>query len=166
MDLWEIKDKLSDLADDIMAGCRKVGAKQLGLDPRAGSAYILGDSDDGAVIVDGGSSRLMDYYGGFEYVSRDCIIKVGELTIYTSEDERVVEALEALAESDEEEAEEAEAEARVEAAVDHAHETGGLEEDESDEEIEFSEEADDVLDEGDDDGDEDSDDDDDNTEED
>jgi hypothetical protein len=143
MDLWEIREKLEALADDIMAGCRKVSAKELGLDGRAGSAYILGDADDGAVIVDGGSARLMDYYGGFEYVSRDCVIKVGELTIYTSEDERVVTALEALAEHDEEEAE---AEARVEAAVDHAHETGGLEENESEDEIEFSEEADDDLD--------------------
>lgn len=79
----------------------RVSAEQCGLDPRAGRFYI---SDD-AIIVDT-SARSLEYYGGFEYVDDYSKTVIGQFTIYTSDDDRVQEAIDAYNESLEEATEE------------------------------------------------------------
>ena len=56
----------------------KVSAAKLGLDPRAGYVRVL---DDG-IIVDSGSIRSMNYYGGFEYVDESAITRFGDFTYF------------------------------------------------------------------------------------
>jgi hypothetical protein len=54
-------------------------ANKFGLDDRAG--YMAYDGDAQCLIVDG-STRSLEYYGGFQYVDRDCVDTYGDLTVY------------------------------------------------------------------------------------
>ena len=85
---------LDDLDGQITAvfesNTRCVIATDLGLDPRSyyGPMYV---SADGIAVE--GSTRNLNYYGGFEYVDSEYVRKYGKWTLYTSEDDRVREHL-------------------------------------------------------------------------
>ena len=61
---------------------------RLGLDPRA---YVQTWVErDGDCMITRGSTRALEYYGGFEYVERDARVRVGEYTVWRGNvDDRV-----------------------------------------------------------------------------
>lgn len=62
----------------------KVAAEELGLDRRAGYLYV--DSD---CLVTVGETKMLEYYGGFEYVDAEDRTSVGRFTIWYDTSERV-----------------------------------------------------------------------------
>lgn len=71
----------------------RVSAAKIGLDPRAGRVYV--DLDEQCIVADRHSVRSLDYYGGFEYVSEDAVVSIGDYKIYMGDAcERVQGALE------------------------------------------------------------------------
>ena len=91
LDLEEILDRNDRAMALHIKTLRAVGAKDLGLDPRAGSNIYI--DPNGALIIKGDRDRrILDYYGGFEYVDKEFITVLGEYTIYHAkfgENERV-----------------------------------------------------------------------------
>ena len=65
-------------------------AKELGLDPRAG--YDLYITKDG-IAVEKEADRVLQYYGGFEYVEKEFRTELGEYVFYSIGDERVYDCL-------------------------------------------------------------------------
>lgn len=83
---------------EVFGPAEKVSAEKLGLDPRAGYCYVLEDG----IVVDSGSIRTFNYYGGFEYVDEDAITRIGDYTFFDRwADERVEGALECYEEQHE-----------------------------------------------------------------
>jgi hypothetical protein len=66
-----------------------VRADVFGLDPRAGHVWV----SESAIIVESYSQRSLEYYGGFEYVNKECRTQVGGLIIYYADDERVQDCI-------------------------------------------------------------------------
>jgi hypothetical protein len=74
----------------------RLNASAVGLDSRAGSIWVTED----AVVVEEYNRGSLEYYGGFEYVSKESKTRVGEFTIYyAEEDERVMEVIAAWKET-------------------------------------------------------------------
>jgi hypothetical protein len=91
----DLLDEVQDMVARQVQGMRKEPASRLGLDERCGLLFV-----DGDCIVAYTGSRL-DYYGGFEYIKEgEGRVTVGEYTFYTTESDRVRDALEALMEFD------------------------------------------------------------------
>lgn len=67
----------------------RVCASDLGLDSRCGKVWVT----DEAIIVHFHDKRAIEYYGGFEYVDSSCVCVFSTYVVYSSEDERVQEAL-------------------------------------------------------------------------
>ena len=84
--LNDLMDDLATLRAEILESCDLYPATDYGLDARCGPIY----STEEYLATD--NRRLLDYYGGFEYVDPACVIQLGGLTIYTIEDERVLDA--------------------------------------------------------------------------
>jgi hypothetical protein len=81
----EIEDRMTEIVGNLTC----VSADKIGLDYRAGRVYV---SHEG-IIVDGGSRRTLEYYGGFEYVDRDYVKEIGGFTFYSRDDDRVEDAV-------------------------------------------------------------------------
>ena len=60
--------------------------EEMGLDPRARTGKMYYSRDGIAVI---GRTQPLDYYGGFEYVDGVCRLEIGDVTIYSMDDDRV-----------------------------------------------------------------------------
>jgi hypothetical protein len=56
----------------------QVSTFALGLDARAGIVWVC----DEAIVVHEGAKARLDYYGGFEYVSKEQVQQVGKYVIY------------------------------------------------------------------------------------
>jgi beta-galactosidase/beta-glucuronidase len=79
----------------------EVRAEALGLDRRAGySIYVNRD-----YIAVEGDGHMLDYYGGFEYVSSEWVTVVGDFKFYSACDDRVRDHINTYQESLEEETE-------------------------------------------------------------
>ena len=65
-------------------------ADQLGLDARAGATIWI---DGDWIIVHQNYDRVLQYYGGFEYVEPSCRQVMGNYVLYSAEDERVAECI-------------------------------------------------------------------------
>jgi hypothetical protein len=87
----DLMDKVNDAAWEFLSEAREATASELGLDQRAfwGTAYVTPECL--AVRVDREGS--LRYYGGFEYVSKEYRVGMGEWVFYLAEDERVREHL-------------------------------------------------------------------------
>jgi hypothetical protein len=71
-------------------------ASDLGLDIRCGR--VLVDIEDQVLAVPNHNVGVIDYYGGFEYIKEgDGRVTVGDYTFFTSDNERVNDCFEALA---------------------------------------------------------------------
>ena len=57
---------------------RLCGERECRLDERAGSVWVTED----AVIARADSRQRLEYYGGFEYVSQDAKMVIGDWAIY------------------------------------------------------------------------------------
>ena len=75
---------------NIRALATETQPENLGLDRRAG--YRLLVTED-AVIVQSSGRGPLDYYGGFEYVDKNCVTVLGSYVVYSAQDERVKECL-------------------------------------------------------------------------
>ena len=62
-----------------------VKATEIGLDHRIGMLYI----DEECIIVDKNNDRMLQYYGGAEYVDKEFRSEIGDYVIYTNGDDRV-----------------------------------------------------------------------------
>ena len=85
--LNEIQDDLATLRAEVLESCDIYPATDYGLDARCGPLYCTEEY----LVTE--NRRLLDYYGGFEYVDPACVIPLGDLTIYTIEDGRVLRAM-------------------------------------------------------------------------
>ena len=68
-----------------MKKMKKVRAEEVGLDERAGTLRV----DDDCVIVSLSDDGKLQYYGGFEYIDRECRTIMGDYVIYTKDGGRV-----------------------------------------------------------------------------
>jgi hypothetical protein len=91
----DMLDAINEVVSRHVQGMRKEPASRLGLDDRCGMLYVDEDT-----IVSYTGSRL-DYYGGFEYIKEgEGRTTLGEFTFYTTESNRVADAIESLMEFD------------------------------------------------------------------
>jgi len=72
----------------------RVSAEVLGLDRRCGRLYVNHEY----VITSVGNDRVLQYYGGFEYIDADCRQVIGDYVFYSG-DERVTECIDAWQEN-------------------------------------------------------------------
>lgn len=91
----DLLDEVTDLVQRQVQGMRKEPASRLGLDERCGMLYV----DEDCIVAYTGSR--LDYYGGFEYIKEgEGRTTMGEFTFYTTDSDRVRDALECLMEFD------------------------------------------------------------------
>ena len=74
-----------------------VSAEAVGLDPRAGMLWVTED----AIVAKDYNVRVLEYYGGFEYVDDEYVSQVGSYKIYFADHERVASCLELFYEENE-----------------------------------------------------------------
>jgi hypothetical protein len=76
----------------------QVPASDVGLDNRCGR--VLVDIVDEVIAVPNHNIRMLDYYGGFEYIKEgEGRTTIGDYTFFTSDNERVNNCFEALRDS-------------------------------------------------------------------
>lgn len=88
MTFEEVMSRAEDLAGEMIDEATQTDAKTFGLDRRAAYQLWLGGEHD-CIIVTKDEDRDLQYYGGFEYVDRDCRMELGGYVVYSAEDERV-----------------------------------------------------------------------------
>lgn len=97
MSIQDIMEQVMDMTErHVRDNMTNVEAEQLGLDRRA--AYRLYVDDD-CIAVDAGNDRTLQYYGGFEYVSKEYRTEMGGYVFYSREDDRVNDHLQQYQES-------------------------------------------------------------------
>ena len=79
---WEINGKIEAIIDEMI----EVKPDELGLDKRCAFQLFI---DEEYIAVQKSDLRNIRYYGGFEYVSEEYVLELGEYVFYHSEDERV-----------------------------------------------------------------------------
>jgi len=92
--MWELEQKIEELLEEYMAssGAVRVSAEDVGLDRRCGFVWI--STDENWLAVEG-STRTIDYYGGFEYIDNQAKKTIdGRYTFYEGECERIKDCLE------------------------------------------------------------------------
>jgi hypothetical protein len=91
-DFYEFEIRVSDMVDDFIRQFPKVYADKVGLDYRCGYVYVGEDF----IAVSTDNDNRLQYYGGFEYISKELRKQYGEYVFYTAEDDecRVSECLE------------------------------------------------------------------------
>lgn len=83
----DVNEKLFRRTDNMT----RVSADKLGLDIRAGYTLYI---DEECIIVNKNNDRMLQYYGGFEYVDKEFRNEIGDYVIYTNGDSRVADCLE------------------------------------------------------------------------
>ena len=91
-----VKDAEDRVLEWLEENGERLNACKVGLDVRAGNIWVTED----AVVAEEYDCASLEYYGGFEYVSKENKTRVGEFTIYYAEDERVMEVVEAWKEKE------------------------------------------------------------------
>jgi hypothetical protein len=76
--ILDVVDEVTYGVERFVAGMERVSADKLGLDIRCGRVYI--SRDDRVIVTD--NPRSLDYYGGFEYIDKECRTQLGDYTIY------------------------------------------------------------------------------------
>ena len=98
MDIDTLFYKVEALCEDYFRSWEEASAEKLGLDPRSHYGSLL-YSREGIAVQ--GSTRSLDYYGGFEYVKGDDRRQIGDWMIYLSSCRRVRGHLQRVLEEDE-----------------------------------------------------------------
>jgi hypothetical protein len=90
--MWELQEQIEQVVDQYFedASAQRVSAESVGLDSRAG--YVFISTEEGWIASR--NTRSLDYYGGFEYISEEHKVTVGEITFYSNDHDRVADALE------------------------------------------------------------------------
>lgn len=99
----ELDEKISELIESYIEDSyvKSVKGSDIGLDPRAGDDILISEQENWVAVRGDYSKRILEYYGGFEYVSADDKKVLGEYTFYFSESNRVRNALECFSEQEE-----------------------------------------------------------------
>jgi len=94
----DINDALNELFEEqIMPDLNTITPTQrqsCGLDTRAIPPSLMYSKN--MIVVPSNNRGSLDYYGGFEYVDKECITQVGDYVIYSSDDDRVNELIDSL----------------------------------------------------------------------
>ena len=86
---WDqVQTELLELSTTILEQCKPVPPEDLDLDRRAGYQLYIGDDFIACTRQHAGS---LDYYGGFEYVDKDHRMEVGDLVLYSTLEQRVMD---------------------------------------------------------------------------
>jgi hypothetical protein len=88
-DFANMLDDVAEMAEKVIRQADRVPARELGLDSRCGTLYVT----DEFVATDLHNQRMLEYYGGFEYVPRDLVNVVGDYVFYVQGDDRVDEVI-------------------------------------------------------------------------
>ena len=102
MNTFEFLDSIDDRITAYVAKFDEFTAEDLGLDSRAAYRLYV-DADHTCIAVDKRNDRVLQYYGGFEYVDKDFRREMGNWVFYFAEDHLVASALENLEEVSKEE---------------------------------------------------------------
>lgn len=81
--MCEITNLIEDTTDSVKAilnNMKKATATMCGLDQRCPNLWV----SENAVVCRGDTKRL-EYYGGFEYVTPECKIGLGDYTVYLAD---------------------------------------------------------------------------------
>ena len=96
--LCEVNDTVTEYVDDNL---ERIRAEQAGLDARCGRIHIRKE----CIAVESGSAdRILQYYGGFEYVDSEYRTELGSWVFYSADDDRVAGHIEDYYCEEEEEA--------------------------------------------------------------
>lgn len=87
MPLVDFLDEVNDALKTLLQGFDRVRAEEIGLDERSSYGPLWINED--YIIATEASARQLNYYGGFEYVEKDCVQRVGDYVLYSREDSRV-----------------------------------------------------------------------------
>ena len=95
MDIDTLFYKVEALCEEYFRSWEEASAETIGLDPRSHYGSLL-YSREGIAVQ--GSTRSLDYYGGFEYVSGDDRREIGDWTVYLSSSSRIRRCLQRVLE--------------------------------------------------------------------
>ena len=87
MNADEMWTKIEALQEEILEACIVAKPEDLGLDSRCNELWMCPE------YIASQNRGSLDYYGGFEYIEKQYIVQIGDLTVYSCEDSRVQEAL-------------------------------------------------------------------------
>lgn len=90
------EEQQNEVARYINTNFTQVRAEDLGLDPRAGSFIYVNKE---AIAVSVKYVMTLDYYAGFEYVSRSSRYESSGFVFFVREDQRVAECIDTWKES-------------------------------------------------------------------
>lgn len=98
--LYEIDQRIEMLMEEYICGECKVGREdKTGLDPRAFPGIFW--FNENAIIIRARSRRVLDYYGGFEYIDSDYVTQYGDYVVYSADADRVREVIDNMLEETE-----------------------------------------------------------------
>jgi hypothetical protein len=90
MDLSTLEDNIAQLTDQYLNSLRMTDAEGIGLDPRAGYSVYVSTT---AIAVNRNDVRMLDYYGGFEYVDGDDRVDLGDIVVFKNDSSRVQDCI-------------------------------------------------------------------------
>lgn len=93
MDVMEIINEAENKFADALSKLPRVYTKDMGLDARSGRVWV--DEDNGYIITNKLYRNALMRYGGFEYVHKDSITEFAGYVIFSDDDERVYNAIDA-----------------------------------------------------------------------
>ena len=76
---------VNSLAEEMLKTTIAVHAAEVGLDYRCGHLYVGQDF----VAIPKSMKRIVDYYGGFEYVDKEYVHTIGEYVFYQNGSNRI-----------------------------------------------------------------------------
>lgn len=82
MKFTDLEDKVLELVDEYVAKMEPVTGLDLGLDIRAGHNLLV-NPEDGVIAVRKNNARMLEYYGGFEYVDSFFVTGFVDYLFYT-----------------------------------------------------------------------------------
>ena len=88
MNTYDLQKQLNKMQEAIAENSKMLPANKFGLNDHCGH-LLLGEN-----FIASFAPRLVDYYGGFEYVNATCVIQVGTWKVYSTDDDRVMTAWE------------------------------------------------------------------------
>lgn len=87
--MLEILADLDEIIESKMEAGLKIAAADCGLDKRCGYVWLFED----CIMCREEESRLLNYYGGFEYIEKEYVHNLGSFVIYEAEHTRVSECI-------------------------------------------------------------------------
>lgn len=91
MDLYDAIQEIADIEGNLIqsgmadGSVVRVTAKEVGLDERCGNVFVSTDW----IAIERRGQKVLNYYGGFEYVDPEYVHALTEYVFYSTEDSRV-----------------------------------------------------------------------------